>query len=296
MSHDNLLKHIPTAQDALRSFLTTLLGKDAPLKVNEPSEADFDEANMQSRAYLVLTGGTTKENRIAVMLSPRWLPLLSKSMLGEPIEFGEPGADDLLRELASQAYGALRTQVAASGVTLPDAPFTLLDRGAELEEAKFTKFLTEISFNMKLDGENLGGFVLLPSPVAEAPRPKPGDMKPASQPPPQKKSVDVAPASFPDLGHELVGGDGANGSFAMLAEVELEVTVELGRREIPLADVLRLTTGSVIELDKLVGEPLQVFANGRLIAEGEAVVIDEQFGVRITNLVASRQRNKGAFL
>jgi len=60
--------------------------------------------------------------------------------------------------------------------------------------------------------------------------------------------------------------------------------------------VLRLTTGSIIELEKLVGEPLEIYANGRLIAEGEAVVIDEQFGVRITNLVTgNRQREKTLF-
>jgi flagellar motor switch protein FliN/FliY len=77
----------------------------------------------------------------------------------------------------------------------------------------------------------------------------------------------------------------------MLADVELDVTVELGRRRMPLADILRLTSGSVVELEKLVGEPLQVFANNRLIAEGEAVVIDDQFGVRITSL-ASRIAEK----
>ena len=71
----------------------------------------------------------------------------------------------------------------------------------------------------------------------------------------------------------------------------MEITVELGRRKLPLADLLNLTTGSIIELEKLVGEPLEVYANGRLIAEGEAVVIDEQFGVRITNL-AARQRDR----
>ncbi|MDX1530351.1 MAG: FliM/FliN family flagellar motor switch protein, partial [Rhodothermales bacterium] len=58
-----------------------------------------------------------------------------------------------------------------------------------------------------------------------------------------------------------------------------------------------LTTGSVVELEKLVGEPLEIYANGRLIAEGEAVVIDEQFGVRITALAAAERKKRGrAFL
>ena len=99
-----------------------------------------------------------------------------------------------------------------------------------------------------------------------------------------------------DFGGEQMRGDGhASGTLEMLQEVELEVTVELGRRRLPLSDLLRLTTGSVIELEKLVGEPLAVYANGRLIAEGEAVVIDEQFGVRITNLASAQRRQKAFF-
>ena len=105
--------------------------------------------------------------------------------------------------------------------------------------------------------------------------------------------VAVSPAVFPEFNPDSFPGDGGN--FNLLAEVELEVTVELGRRKLPLADVLRLTTGSVIELENLVGEPLEVYANGRLIAEGEAIVIDEQFGIRITRLASDRQRTK-AFL
>jgi len=107
--------------------------------------------------------------------------------------------------------------------------------------------------------------------------------------------LNISPASFPDLGVERIGGDDSKNNHGILAEAELEITVELGRRRIPLADVLRLTTGNVIELEKVVGEPLEVYANGHLIAEGEAVVIDEQFGIRITGLVSDWQRAR-AFL
>ncbi|NNE69661.1 MAG: flagellar motor switch protein FliN [Rhodothermales bacterium] len=99
------------------------------------------------------------------------------------------------------------------------------------------------------------------------------------------QGVRVHAAEFPELGDEEVSGSG-QGNLGLLAGVELEVTVELGRRRMPLADILRLTSGSVLELEKLVGEPLQIFANNRFIAEGEAVVIDEQFGVRITALAS----------
>ena len=72
----------------------------------------------------------------------------------------------------------------------------------------------------------------------------------------------------------------------LLADVEIEVTVELGRRRISLGEVSRLTVGSVVKLDTLAGEPLVLYANGRRIATGEAVVVEGQFGVRIQHLGA----------
>jgi len=76
----------------------------------------------------------------------------------------------------------------------------------------------------------------------------------------------------------------------ILKDVELDISVELGRKELPLGEVLHLVRGSVIELDKLAGEPVEIYANGHRIAEGEVVVIDEHFGVRITNLVSTKER------
>ena len=312
MSTDKLTKYISTGQEALRSFLATLLGAEAALRIDEAVQTDFDDANMRSKSNIVFTAGTSPSNQWAVILDPAWLPLLSKSMLGEPISFGEPGAEDLLKELAAQAYGAVRTQLASAGVSLPDGHIELLSRGSELGGNRFAPVLMEAPFRISIDDQKLVGFALIPAlppdttprhseeldldidldlemdPPAPAPAPAP-----APQPASNRAAVEVAHASFPDLGSEIIGGDGAvDGSFSLLAEVELEVTVELGRRKIPLADVLRLTTGSVIELEKLVGEPLEVYANGRLIAEGEAVVMDEQFGIRITSLASNRPRAK----
>ncbi len=105
--------------------------------------------------------------------------------------------------------------------------------------------------------------------------------------------VSVASANFSELGEEKIHGPRAETkNFELLSEVELEVSVELGRRRLPLSDVLQLTNGSVIELEKLVGEPLSLYANGRFVAEGEAVVIDEKFGIRITSLAPKKQRSE----
>lgn len=70
----------------------------------------------------------------------------------------------------------------------------------------------------------------------------------------------------------------------LLSDVEVEVTVELGRRRMSLGELSRIAVGSVVELDTLAGEPLVLYANGRRIATGEAVVVEGQFGVRVQTL------------
>ena len=306
MTPANIAPHIPDAQAALGGFLATLLGGDTPLQIDMPVETTFDDARTQTMAYLILLG-RSEGGTFAVMLDGNWLPLLAQAMLGEPMEMGDEGAEDLLKELAAQGYGAVRNQLGAAGLTLAEATFEVLAPGNPPPRDALQGALLEVSFGMKTEAQALGGFALLPAPAAKpkpsTPQPAAAAAQPAAQPAPAAASprqstpqqpVSVAHPAFPELGNESVGG-GGNSNFSLLAEVDLEVTVELGRRKLPLVDVLRLTNGSVIELEKLVGEPLEVYANGRLIAEGEAVVIDEQFGIRITNLASTRQRAK-AFL
>jgi flagellar motor switch protein FliN len=78
----------------------------------------------------------------------------------------------------------------------------------------------------------------------------------------------------------------------MLLDIPLQVTVELGRTSRSVKEVLELTSGSVIELDKLAGEPVDILVNNRLIAKGEVVVIEENFGVRITDILSQKERIK----
>jgi flagellar motor switch protein FliN len=98
----------------------------------------------------------------------------------------------------------------------------------------------------------------------------------------------VRPLSFEELSGGSVTGQG--GSMELLYGVNLEVTVEIGRTRLPIREVLALTPGSIVELDKLAGEKVDVLVNGHLIATGEVVVVDENFGVRITDVSARARR------
>ena len=75
-----------------------------------------------------------------------------------------------------------------------------------------------------------------------------------------------------------------------LLDVSLQVSVEVGRPRLSIQDLLQLGQGSVIELAKLAGEPLDIFINERLVARGEAVIVNEKFGVRITDIVSQQER------
>jgi flagellar motor switch protein FliN/FliY len=79
-------------------------------------------------------------------------------------------------------------------------------------------------------------------------------------------------------------------NLQLILDIPLRVTVELGRTKMPVNELLALGQGSVIELNKLAGEPMEVLVNDKLIARGEAVVVNEKFGVRLTDIISTKER------
>lgn len=106
---------------------------------------------------------------------------------------------------------------------------------------------------------------------------------------PPQAPVNVQQAQFASFeSNQLTQSESRN--LNMLLDIPLQVTVELGRTKRSVKEILELTSGSVIELDKLAGEPVDILVNARLVAKGEVVVIDENFGVRITDIVSQADR------
>jgi flagellar motor switch protein FliN/FliY len=102
--------------------------------------------------------------------------------------------------------------------------------------------------------------------------------------------VGIKGIAFPSL--SSANQSGGNANLNLLMDVQMSVTVELGRTKMYIKDILGLGEGSIIELDKLAGEPVDLLVNGKLIAKGEVVVIDENFGVRVTDIVSPTDRIK----
>ena len=93
-----------------------------------------------------------------------------------------------------------------------------------------------------------------------------------------------------DEGQMVTQPAGEPGNLELILDVPLGVSVELGRVRMPVRQLLSLTAGSVIELAKLAGEPLDVLINGRPVARGEAVMVNDKFGVRLTEIVSQTER------
>lgn len=85
-------------------------------------------------------------------------------------------------------------------------------------------------------------------------------------------------------------GSGPAGDINMILDIPVQLTVELGRTRIPIKNILQLAQGSVVELDALAGEPMDVLVNGYLIAQGEVVVVNDKFGIRLTDIVTPSER------
>src|SRR6476659_10904868 len=98
----------------------------------------------------------------------------------------------------------------------------------------------------------------------------------------------AAPAAFDALTAE--GGVGADLNLDVILDVNVTLSLEVGRARIPIRNLLQLNQGSVVELERAAGEPLDLYVNGTLIAQGEVVVVNDRFGVRLTGVVSPAER------
>jgi flagellar motor switch protein FliN/FliY len=194
------------------------------------------------------------------------LVLAVAAPLAREVQVGPPPAEDLLDGLKPAFVAA----AAAFGV--PDA--ALADYGVLDAAALIPRAGEESHGLLLLDGDNHKASLAFVAPAAVT-APAVADHEFAPLPGPMGGADPVGAGRRPVLG----------GPIELLHEVEMGVTVELGRTRMLVRDILDLSPGSVIELDRAAGAPIDVLVNGTLIARGEVVVIDEEFGIRITEVI-----------
>jgi flagellar motor switch protein FliN/FliY len=138
---------------------------------------------------------------------------------------------------------------------------------------------------------------MMQQPSAMPPQPAPPQAPQYYAPPPQtyqqpappvQQNINVQPAQFQSFDVSSVMQQKEN--IGIIMDVPLEVTVELGRTSKKIKDILEFSPGTIIELDKLAGEPIDILVNVKFVAKGEVVVIDENFGIRISEIISEEQR------
>jgi flagellar motor switch protein FliN len=101
--------------------------------------------------------------------------------------------------------------------------------------------------------------------------------------------ADVVPSAFQSLSSSNPIANTPH-DIELVLDIPVQLTVELGRTKVPIKDILQIAQGSVVELDAVAGDPLDVFINGCLIAQGEVVVVNDKFGIRLTDIVTPSER------
>ncbi|WIO73432.1 flagellar motor switch protein FliN [Porticoccaceae bacterium LTM1] len=108
----------------------------------------------------------------------------------------------------------------------------------------------------------------------------------------QPQAQAYQPDDVATMSAEPMASHGGDLNLNAILDIPVKVTVEIGRTQVPIRDLMQYNPGSVVELERLVGEPLDVLVNGTLVAKGEVVVVNERFGIRLTDVVNPAERFK----
>ena len=199
-----------------------------------------------------------------------------------------------IQEFTNQFLSSMATQLGnrlGGGVSTTPADLSMAEGPADLTIPQGAPVKITYDFNIEgvsafkvyhiMDANIAGGIVPETGGAAASP----------GQPQQQKQAqptTEMSSVKFPQLDTGIVQGN--FGDISLLLDVPMTLTVELGRTSRLVQEILGLGEGSIIELDKLAGEPVDLLVNGKLIAKGEVVVIDENFGVRVTDIVSPDER------
>lgn len=315
---EEIQKYLPDAEE----FLTSVLLEETNITVAESDTLDRESVTSdREKTDIFLVGrDTIHESDVIIVLDEVWYGLLSSIMLGVEEKSNNEITRDLLKKFSADFSGTMLPKMKDGGlqIDLADAGtevLTAFQVAKQLQHEKYYWARLEVE---GLADDKVRAEILLGNPEAplQPDLPDEGERIVAgeAQSVNEEKSGDFAEVDADEMEQmgqqeEVISGryiefedfdeqpeditNGQHHSMDLLKDVEMDVSVELGRIELPLGKVLQLAKGSVIELEKLAGEPVDILVNGRCIAHGEVVVIDEHFGVRVSNLITTKQRLAG---
>ena len=307
--------------DAEKSVINMLAGKDVNAAVGTPEvlvQDDFRKKYTELPFLFSNTFGGLDDQPMSLVVDQKGALRLADFMMGgtgqsvpEPSDLYWNAAQEGLSQIVGAAFTTLSGHLAGRRLMPENTTSALTEESwlpLTLEPSDTKIWASPVDINitgvepfriwtcMRLETaldisgmirDILDGVPPRPTSVDVPAQPKPsgggnkvnGSARPAGRP------VDVRPAEFQPIGGG--GGSGGTSPIDLIADIPVRVTVELGKARKSVSEILALTSGAVIELDKMAGEPVDILVNGKLIAHGEVVVIDENFGVRLTDIVAT---------
>jgi len=322
----DLKQYLPTVEE----FLTSLLLEDTDIEIDSLSEVESEVAfqGLNDTDIFLFAHEQKSDSDVIVILDQEWLGLLSSIMLGIEEKEKNETTIGILEEFSSDLSDVIIQKAAENDLEIELDGAQVLSKSETQEQLAQKKYFwaqldIEGIADDKVRAEFLMGDPKTPieedkeEPEQDSQEPKTVEDTEKNEEPEKvsedeessdsedafsplneeeeiegrnEKVISARQIEFAEFSEDFAGQDGEMQSMDLLKDVELDVSVELGRIELPLGKVLQLSKGSVVELEKLAGEPVDILVNGNRIALGEVVVIDEHFGVRISSLVTTKKR------
>ncbi|MFP4547697.1 MAG: flagellar motor switch protein FliN [Fidelibacterota bacterium] len=295
--NEMLANNFDDINEIIKQSFNQLFGRDIKLsqKISDEtntiiaiSEAEYPRLHISFRSK-----GKNTLNHLVTMNPTLGLKLFAWMIGDEPdTEFGDEHVEGL-QEAASQIFGQIQTAFEADGnpLKIDEIKIKSFDSVEEaigtIDEEEGSASIYTAEIDEEYDIRHYVWFVESNEVAEDVEKSVEEDILGNLEE--EEEKVNVNPTSFQDFDNEKTSGDDSR-NIDMLLDVDLEAVVELGRKSIPIKDVLQLGRGSIIELNKTAGEPLDIFVNNKKLAEGEVVVVDERFGIRITHLIDPKQR------
>ncbi|MEP0814747.1 MAG: flagellar motor switch protein FliN [bacterium] len=295
---------VESAMDSVARIISSMVGADcnlAGISVSQlgPAAVDsmFGPESVLIESAIVLDG----THPVFLVVDQRIMKQAANPMIGRGLTEGmdEPLGDVRLsaaKEVFNQAFGGIAARVGQSArkeATHQLGEAILQDQAIALKaKLPAEPYLARVKMDVEESGTweiafVFGGSILkLQDQAPPAPMPEPrAAERPVAQ---ETEKVTYRPAEFEELPDKKISYEARN--IEVLLDVPLNITVVLGRSKVPIKQVLEYGQGSLITLDKLAGEPVDLLINGKYFAKGEVVVIDENFGVRISSILSPEER------
>jgi len=290
-----------SAMKASITTLSALVGKNISVSNIERKSVEKIGMEILGKAYIIISSAIYDIGKLFFLIEDRDALAIATFMMGEENIISE--FNDISLSAISEAFSQMISAMALSlseviGGKLQIESPEVYQLDDNTREMIFKEDFVGFKYGLNIEGNNSSIYQIVEKTSEEKLMPK-NSIEAAvnneekvvneskvisAEEAPSVQSVSFQPLSASQESIEKIG------NLDLLKDVPIQISVELGRTRMLIKDLLALSSGSIIELDKLAGEPVDILVNGKLIAKGEVVVIDENFGVRITEIISPEKR------